>query len=59
MFVDSNGNHANVGNFDEDGLNINNWNDNDRNSNVGVASARQSLCSQESALILRRFRFLL
>lgn len=56
-FVDSNGNHVNVGNFDGDGLNVNNWNDDDPNSNVGVASSRQSLCLQESALITGRFRF--
>src|SRR3989344_1688695 len=40
--VDSNGNRVNVGNFDSDGLNVNNnWDDN-RNDNIGLASARQS-----------------
>ena len=43
--VDSNGNRVNVGNFDANGLNVNNnWDDN-RNDNIGVASARKSpLC---------------
>lgn len=41
--IDSDGNHVNVGNFDAKGLNVNNnWDDN-RNDNLGVASARQSL----------------
>src|SRR3989344_4779446 len=40
--VDSNGNRVNVGNFDSNGLNVNNnWDDN-RNSNIGVSSARKS-----------------
>ena len=30
-----------VGNFDENGLNVNNWNGN-RNDNVGCGAARQS-----------------
>lgn len=43
--VDSNGNRVNVGNFDSNGLNINNnWDDN-RNDNIGVASARKSSLS--------------
>ena len=41
-YLDSDGNHVNVGNFDAKGLNVNNWNDNNRNSNIGVSSARQS-----------------
>ena len=40
--MDSDGNRVNVGNFDSDGLNVNNnWDDN-RNDNIGVASARKS-----------------
>ena len=43
QYVDSDGNRVNVGDFDSGGLNVNNnWNDN-RNDNLGVASARQSL----------------
>jgi hypothetical protein len=39
---DSDGNRVNVGNFDADGLNVNNnWDDN-RNDNLGLSSARQS-----------------
>jgi hypothetical protein len=41
--IDSDGNHVNVGNFDASGLNVNNNWDNNRNDNLGVASARQSL----------------
>lgn len=41
--VDSDGNRVNVGNFDDNGLNVNNnWDDN-RNDNIGVSSARQSI----------------
>lgn len=40
--VSSNGNRVYVGNFDADGLNINNnWDDN-RNDNLGLAARRQS-----------------
>ena len=42
-YVDANGNRVNVGNFDAKGLNVNNNWDNNRNDNLGVASARQSL----------------
>jgi len=41
MFVDSDGNRVNVGNFDRNGLNVNNWNDDNRNSNLGVSAARK------------------
>ncbi len=37
--MDSDGNRVNVGNFDANGLNVNNWND-ERNSNIGLASSR-------------------
>ena len=41
-YLDSDGNRVNVGNFDDKGLNVNNnWDDN-RNENLGLASARQS-----------------
>jgi hypothetical protein len=40
--IDSDGNRVYVGNFDADGLNVNNYWDNNRNDNIGVASARQS-----------------
>lgn len=41
--LDSDGNHVNVGNFDSDGLNVNNnWDDN-RYDNLGLASARNFL----------------
>jgi hypothetical protein len=38
--ISADGNHVNVGNFDEDGLNVNNYWDDNRNDNIGVASAR-------------------
>ena len=41
-YLDSDGNRVNVGNFNASGLNVNNnWDDN-RNDNLGLASARQS-----------------
>jgi hypothetical protein len=44
-FLTSDGNRVNVGNFDSDGLNVNNnWDDN-VNDNIGLSSARKSpLC---------------
>lgn len=41
-FLDSDGNRVNVGNFDANGLNVNNYWDDNRNSNIGLASARHS-----------------
>lgn len=42
IVVDSNGYRVNVGDFDLDGLNINNWNDDENpNSDIGVASSRK------------------
>ena len=42
QYVDSHGNRVNVGNFDANGLNVNNnWDDN-RHGSIGVASARKS-----------------
>ena len=38
----SDGNQVNVGNFDSNGLNVNNYWDDDANDNVGLASARTS-----------------
>ena len=41
--VTSDDNRVNVGNFDENGLNVNNnWDDN-YNSNLGVSASRQSI----------------
>lgn len=40
--LDSDGNRVNVGNFDADGLNVNNYWDDNRNSNLGVSASRQS-----------------
>lgn len=49
--VDSDGNRVNLGNFDEDGLNVNNnWDDN-RNSNIGLSSSRQSIPSLQVYLL--------
>jgi hypothetical protein len=42
QYLDSDGNRVYVGNFDANGLNVNNYWDNNRNDNIGVASARQS-----------------
>lgn len=39
------GNRVIVGNFDADGLNVNNYWDDNRNDNIGVSSSRKSnLC---------------
>jgi len=40
--VSAGGHHVNVGNFDGDGLNVNNYWDDNRNGNIGVSSARLS-----------------
>ncbi|OGN02968.1 MAG: hypothetical protein A3G02_00265 [Candidatus Yanofskybacteria bacterium RIFCSPLOWO2_12_FULL_44_13b] len=40
------GNVSCVGNFDENGLNVNNWNGN-RNDNVGVGASRNFFLSYE------------
>ena len=41
-FRTSDGNRVNVGNFDSNGLNVNNnWDDN-RNDNIGLSAARKS-----------------
>ena len=42
-FVTSDGNRVNVGNFDSKGLNVNNWSDDNRNDNIGVAVSRKFL----------------
>lgn len=44
-FLTSDGNRVYVGNFDSNGLNVNNnWDDN-RNDNIGLSAARKSfLC---------------
>jgi len=42
-FLDSDGNRVNVGNFDDEGLNVNNYWDDNRNSNLGVSASRQSI----------------
>lgn len=41
-FRDSDGNRVNIGNFDDKGLNINNYWDDKPNHDIGVASSRQS-----------------
>lgn len=38
--LDSSGNRVNVGNFNSDGLNVNNWDDDNRNDNLGLAAGR-------------------
>ena len=45
--IDPDGNRVNVGNFDAEGLNVNNNWDNNRNDNLGLASARQSFLYPE------------
>jgi hypothetical protein len=46
----SDGKFVNVGNFDSDGLNVNNDTRDNRNSNLGVCPARQSRqCNQREA----------
>jgi hypothetical protein len=52
-YLTSDGNRVNVGNFDSDGLNVNNnWDDNP-NDNIGLSSARKSpLCLMMNARLL-------
>ncbi len=38
QILDSNGNRVNAGNFDANGLNLNNWDDN-RNNNIGLSAS--------------------
>ena len=45
-YVTSDGNRVNVGNFDENGLNVNNYWDDNRNYNIGLAASRQSSLHQ-------------
>ena len=42
QYLDSDGNRINVGDFDDKGLNVNNWNDDNRNDNIGLSATRQS-----------------
>lgn len=55
--VDSNGDRVNVGNFDESGLNVNNWNDHDRNDNLGVSSSRNFILATTPRVLTRRFAY--
>jgi hypothetical protein len=41
-YLDSDGNRVNVGNCDANGVNVNNWNDDNRNDNVGLSASRKS-----------------
>jgi hypothetical protein len=41
-YLDSDGNRVNVGNCDANGVNVNNWNDDNRNDNVGLPASRKS-----------------
>ena len=58
-YLDANGNRVNVGNFDANGLNVNNWNDDNRNDNIGLASARQSRSIQNKNFHRSKWKFLL
>ena len=42
QYLDSDGNRVNFGNFDAEGLNVNNYWDDNRNGNLGVSAGRQS-----------------
>lgn len=42
QYLDSDGNRVNLGNFNADGLNLNNNSDDNRNDNLAVASSLQS-----------------
>ncbi len=46
----SDGNRVNVGNFDSNGLNVNNYWDDNRNNNLGLASSRNSFSHQRNTL---------
>lgn len=50
--MDADGNRVNVGNFDSNGLNVNNYLDDNRNDNLGVASARKFPKSYEKNALL-------
>ena len=47
----SNGNLSIAGNWDDNGLNVNNWNGN-ANDNVGMGASRQSSLCQDKRLPL-------
>ena len=53
-FSGSAGNLSIVGNFDENGLNVNNWNGN-RNDNIGCGASRQSSLIQQTPAFTRAF----
>jgi len=38
--LSSNGNIVNIGNADSSGVNVNNWNPDNHNDNIGVCSSR-------------------
>ena len=40
-FVDRDGDHVNVGNSGDGAPNVNNWYDNKRHDNIGLAAARK------------------
>lgn len=54
--MDSDGNRVNVGNCDPNGVNVNNWNDDNPNDNIGVGASRKSKShfAKEEALRVRR-----
>ena len=55
MVQSSDGNFVNVGNFDQDGLNVNNDHRENSNHNLGVCPARKShqLCRKKKAFLER------
>ena len=55
QILDSDGNRVNVGNFDSDGLNVNNYWDSNRNDNLALASSQHSFSHQDETLFLRVF----
>jgi hypothetical protein len=55
QYLDSDGNRVNFGNFDGEGLNVNNYWDDNRNDNIGLSAARQSSSIQGNSRHAREF----
>jgi len=57
-FVDQDGDHVNVGNSGDNRPNVNNWYDNKRNDNIGLAASRKSVLCQNKRFPLGNLLFL-
>jgi hypothetical protein len=54
----SNGNLVNVGNADTKGVNVNNWNPDNSNDNIGVVLSRK-FCKSKKAFLIKQEGFCL